>query len=128
MNTQTPERTEIDRTTLLKLLSKVNHDPHPTRISGTRHTRDVVPFSNPHSKLYDEFDQRFPVVRGQDGVKSRSRSDRGNKGETDSFYFGEQLAYKTRVSQTVTVTSTGDVKFDTYFYYNDRKIPTIDLE
>lgn len=124
----------MDRERLQRWLSKINHNPQPKKARGARRTKDVVPFSNPHSKLYDEFDKRFPLTRDKEGNKVRRRVDReGIKNEyTNTFYFGEPIATKLRVAQQVTLNDHCDVRFETCFEQNHdipvvEKVPIIEV-
>lgn len=119
---------------LQRWLSKINHNSQPKTLRGARRTKEVTSFSNPHSKLYDEFDRRFPLTRDKEGNKVRRRVDReGIKKEyTNTFYFGEPIAQKLRVAQQVTLKSDGNMRFETCFEQNHdvpkkEKVPIIEV-
>ena len=99
------------------LVSKLNFNPHPKTVGKTRSARGVTPFKNPHSKVYDEFDQRFPVVGNIGGKKTRRRTDRqkAGKGPAKHFSFDEPLSHDVALHQNVRLTKSGEVKFTSGF-------------
>jgi len=104
--------------TLSKWLSKLNRTPQVKYSNNYRRgIKDHEPFSYPHSKAYDDFENMFPMGRDGKRHKKNRKENYDNK-----FTFAETMSSHVYLDEGITYNeNTGAIKVNSGFR-NDKAV------